>query len=220
MEACISLYEKTIGFYQQGKIILCVDQKTQIQALERLHPDIPSTFGHIGKREYHYKKHGVLNLIAGLEVATGNVIGGCYESNSNIEFCDFLLRAYCQLRNSNEINLIVDNYGTHTHMNVCRLVAKLCGAEISEKELKTKKQRVRFLESAGKKIIFHFLPTHASWLNQIEIWFSILSKKVIRRGNFSGKIDLATKITNYMDLEWNQNAHPFQRTYKGKVCCA
>lgn len=206
--------------YKQGKVLLCVDQKTQIQALQRLFPDIPMIPGHIRKREYHYERHGTLNLIAGFVVATGAILGGCYQRNRNFEFCDFLERAYYQFQKFKEIHFIADNYGTHTHMNVCLLVAKLCGIEISKKELKTKKQRKEFLELEGKKIVFHFLPIHASWLNQIEIWFSILSKKVIRNGNFSGIPDLANKITNYMDLEWNPNAHPFQWTYKGKVCCA
>jgi len=206
--------------YGQGKILVCVDQKTQIQALERLYPDIPMTYEHIRKREYHYKRHGVLNLIAGLVVATGDVIGGCYQRNRNIEFCDFLARAYYHFKDSNEIHIIADNYSTHAHVNVCLLVARFCGIEISMENLKTKKHRVKFLESNDKKIIFHFLPTHASWLNQIEIWFSILSKKVIRNGNFPGTFDLANKIIDYMNLEWNPNAHPFQWTYKGKVCCA
>ena len=92
---------------------------------------------------------------------------------------------------------------------------------ISKEELKTKKQRVEFLKSKNKWIVFHFLPTHASWLNQIEIWFGILQRKVIKKGDFKSTQDLDNKIMNYLNIEWNQkNAHPFQLTYKGKVCCA
>ena len=106
-------------------------------------------------------------------------------------------------------------------MNTCLLVAKFCNIGISKAKLKTKKQRVEFLKSKNKWIIFHFLPTHASWLNQIEIWFSILYEKIIKRGSFSSIEDLNNQILDFIEIEWNQkNAHPFQWTYKGKVCYA
>lgn len=207
-------------YYAQNKLVLCTDQKTGIQALQRLLPDKPVAVGHIRKREYHYKRHGTKNLIAGFVVATGEVIGKCYDRNRNVEFCDFLTHADDKFGTFEETHILADNYGTHTHMNTCLRVATLCGIDVSEEELKTKEQRIEFLEREGKRVVFHFLPTHASWLNQIEIWFNILEKKAIRNGDFSDTNDLVSKIMKYMEFEWNSKAHPFQWTYKGKVCCA
>jgi transposase len=220
MRVCIRLYEKAIDYYAQNILVLCTDQKTGIQALQRLFPDKPVVSGHIRKREYHYKRHGTKNLIAGFAVATGEVIGRCYDRNRNVEFCDFLTYTDDKFGTFEETHILADNYGTHTHMNTCLRVATLCGIEISEEELKKKKQRIEFLEREDKRIVFHFLPTHASWLNQIEIWFNILEKKAIRNGDFSDTDDLISKIMKYIELEWNPKAHPFQWTYKGKVCCA
>ncbi len=220
MSSAITLYETAKILYEENKVVICVDQKTGIQALERLFPDKLVRNGCIKKREFEYKRHGTQNLIAGFVVATGHVFGKCYDRNRNDEFCDFLTYAYSIHEKFNEIHIIADNYGTHTHINTCLCVAKLCGIYVAVEELKTKNERIKFLESKDKKIIFHFLPTHASWLNQIEIWFSILQKKVIRCGNFSGVVDLVKKIVNYMDLDWNKDSQPFKWTYKGKVCFA
>lgn len=220
MKVCIGLYQKAMEYYAQNKLVLCTDQKTGIQALQRLLPDKPVAVGHVRKREYHYKRHGTKNLIAGFVVATGEVIGKCYDRNRNVEFCDFLTHADDKFGTFEETHILADNYGTHAHMNTCLRVATLCGIDVSEEELKTKEQRIEFLEREGKRVVFHFLPTHASWLNQIEIWFNILEKKAIRNGDFSDTNDLVSKIMKYMEFEWNSKAHPFQWTYKGKVCCA
>lgn len=220
MLECIELYEKAQAMHEQNKFLISIDQKTGIQALERLFPDKLVRSGYIKRREHSYKRHGTINLIAGFVVATGEIIGKCYDRNRNIEFRDILSLIYEKNKTRDEIHLIADNYGTHTHLNTCLLVAKICGINVDEKCLKTKQQRVEFLKQEDKKIIFHFLPTHASWLNQIEIWFSLLQGKIIKRGNFSSVQDLEQKIKDYIEKDWNLNAHPFQWTYKGKVCCA
>jgi len=220
MLECIELYEKAQEMHAQNKILISIDQKTGIQAIERLFPDKLVKPGFIKKREHSYKRHGTKNLIAGFVVATGKVIGKCYDRNRNIEFRNILSIIYEENKTRDEIHFIADNYGTSTHLNTCLLVAKLCKIDIGENDLKTKQQRVEFLKKDGKKIIFHFLPIHASWLNQIEIWFSILQRKIIKCGNFSSIKDLEKKIKNYIEKDWNINAHPFQWTYNGKVCCA
>lgn len=220
MLECVELYEKAQEMYEQNKILISIDQKTSIQALERLFPDKLVKLGRIKKREHGYKRHGTKNLIAGFVVATGKILGKCYDRNRNIEFRDILSLIYEENKTRDEIHFIADNYGTSTHLNTCLLVAELCKIEIDETDLRTKQQRVEFLKQKNKKIIFHFLPTHASWLNQIEIWFSILHRKIIKCGSFSGVKDLEKKIKNYIEKDWNLNAHPFQWTYKGKVCCA
>lgn len=220
MLECIELYDKAQEMYNQNKILISIDQKTGIQALERLFPDKLVKSGYIKRREHSYKRHGIQNLIAGFIVATGKVLGKCYDRNRNLEFRDILSILYEENKTYDEIHFIADNYGTSTHLNTCLLVAELCEIKIDLAALKTKQQRVDFLKQKNKKIIFHFLPTHASWLNQIEVWFSILHRKIIKCGNFSSLKDLETKINNYIEKDWNLSAHPFQWTYKGKVCCA
>ena len=220
MEA-IELYELAIDYYKRNILLLSLDQKTGIQALERLFPDKLVKPGHIKKIEHHYKRHGIRNLIAGLVVATGEVFGKMYSRNRNFELTNYLSYLFNKFSTFKQIHIIADNYGTHTHLNTCLLVAKFCNIRISKAKLKTKQQRVDFLRSKKKWIVFPFLPTHASWLNQIEIWFSILQRKVIKKGSFDTTQDLDNKIMGFLEIEWNQkNAHPFQWTYKGKVCCA
>lgn len=221
MREIIKLYDLALKNHTKNILLLSLDQKTSIQVLERLFPDKPTKPGHIKKIEHHYKRHGIRNLIASFAVATGEVLGKLYSRNRNFEMCNYLAVAFNHYHTFQQIHIIADNYGTTTHINTCLLVAKFCNIKISKDELNTKKQRVEFLKSENKWIVFHFLPTHASWLNQIEIWFSILHKKVIRRGCFKNINDLDSKIMQYINFEWNQkNAHPFQWTYKGKVCYA
>ncbi len=220
MEA-IELYELAFDYYKRNILILSLDQKTEIQALERLFPSKLVKSGYRKRIEYHYKRHGIRNLMAGLIVATGEVFGRLYSRNRNFEFTNYLSYFFNKFNTFKQIHIIVDNYGTHTHLNTCLLVAQFCNIKISKSQLKTKKQRKEFLSMKDKWIVFHFLPTHASWLNQIEIWFSILHWKIIKRGNFSSTNDLDNKIMDFIEIEWNQkNAHPFQWTYKGKVCYA
>jgi hypothetical protein len=217
----VKLYELAIEYYAKNILVLCIDQKTGIQALERLFPDKLVKPGHIKKIEHSYKRHGTRNLIAGFVVATGEIDGKTYSRNRNNEIRNYLTGVFNNFHTYKKIHIIADNYGTVTHINTCLLIAKFCGIKISEEELKTKKQRADFLKSEDKWIVFHFLPTHASWLNQIEIWFRILSQKVIRRGNFSSTDELDRKIMDFIHIEWNQrSAHPFKWTYKGKICCA
>jgi len=221
MFEAIELYELAIDYYKRNILLLSLDQKTGIQALERLFPDKLVRPGHIKKIEHHYKRHGIRNLIGGLVVATGEVFGKLYSRNRNFELGNYLAYVFNKCHRYKQIHIIADNYGTHTHLNTCLLVAKFCSIKISKTKLKTKKQRVEFLKSKNKWIVFHFLPTHASWLNQIEIWFSILYEKILKRGSFSSIEDLNKQIMDFIEIQWNQkNAHPFQWTYKGKVCYA
>lgn len=221
MLEAVELYELAMEYYSKNILLLCLDQKTGIQALERLFPHKPVRPGSIKKIEHHYRRHGIRNLIASFVVATGEVFGNLYSRNRNFELTNHLTQMFNKHHTYDEVHIIADNYGTATHMNTCLLVAKFCKIHISKEKLKTKQQRVEFMKSKNKWIIFHFLPTHASWLNQIEIWFSILQKKVIKKGNFESTEDLDNKILSFIKNEWNQKkAHPFQWTYKGKICCA
>ena len=133
MLECVELYEKAQEMHEQNKILISIDQKTGIQALERLFGDKPVKPGYIKRREHSYKRHGIKNLIAGFVVATGKILGKCYDRNRNIEFKDILSLIYEENKTRDEIHFIADNYGTHTHLNTCLLVAKLCKIKVDDK---------------------------------------------------------------------------------------
>jgi len=175
----------------KGVRILCIDEKSQIQALERLVLDRPMTFGRIQLREFYYRRHGVLNLMAAFDVKTGKVFGRCFSRNRHEEFLEFLDGLF-DFYSDEPLICVLDNLRTHMHEEVEARVARERG-------------RVRF----------QFLPTHASWLNQVEIWFARLQREVLRRGSFSGLRDLEEKIMVYIKWYNKTRAHPYRWTYRG-----
>lgn len=181
-----------IGLYldpPEGALVLCVDEKTGVQALGRKSPDKPVRPGTAARREFEYVRHGTKSLLAALAVHEGTVTGSCYDRHSNVEFLDFL-RILDRTYPSGELHLIVDNLSVHKHSNV------------------------RGWLEGHPRIKLHFTPTHASWLNQIELWFSILGRKLLKRGIFNSTDELVAKIIDYIE-RYNQSARPFQWTYTG-----
>lgn len=183
-----------IGLYlnpPENVLVISVDEKTGMQALGRKHPNKPVQKGSPEKMEFEYKRHGTVSLIASLAVHQGEVIGKCYECHTNNEFRDFLEEIdHSYGHHNKEIHLIVDNLRVHKH------------------------QRVKEWLSEHPKYFVHFTPTHASWLNQIELWFSIFARKIIKRGVFDSKDDLVKKTLDFIEL-YNKNAKPFRWTYTG-----
>jgi transposase len=172
--------------------LLCIDEKTGIQALERRYPTLPMRPGQIERREFEYIRHGVVDLFAAFDVRTGQVFGQCYKHHSNVELRHFLrgLRARDPAK---RWHLILDNASYHTKPEVL----EWCAAQ-------------------RPNITLHWLPYHGSWLNQVEIWFSILSRKCLRRASVSSTRELRSVIHCFIDT-WNAHfAHPFQWTYTGK----
>ena len=175
-----------VGLYlepPENAIVLCVDEKSQIQALDRTAPMLPMQPGLPQRRTHDYKRHGTTTLFAALEIATGKVTGACKPRHRHQEFLAFLkqvARAYPE----GELHLVMDNYATH------------------------KKAEVRTWLEANPRIHVHFTPTSGSWLNLVEVWFSILDRQAIRRGTFTSVKDLNTKIRAYI-TGWNARAHPF-----------
>jgi len=181
-----------IGLYlnpPENALVLSVDEKTGMQALGRKAPDKPVRPGTAARREFEYVRHGTKSLLAALAVHEGTVTGSCYDRHSNTEFLDFL-QVLDRTYPSGEMHIIVDNLSVHKHENV-----------------------QKWLES-HPRIKFHFTPTHASWLNQIEIWFSILGRKLLKRGIFNSTDELVAQIMAYIE-RYNQTAQPFRWTYTG-----
>jgi len=165
-------------------LVICVDEKSQIQALDRTQPGLPMKKGRCGTMTHDYKRHGTTTLFAALNVLQGTVIGECMPRHRHQEFLKFLRRLDREFPPQLDLHLIVDNYGTHKHEKV--------------KSWLTKHRRFRL----------HFTPTSSSWLNLIEGWFGRLTNQRIRRGTFHSVADLIQAIQQYRD-ENNKNPHPF-----------
>jgi transposase len=188
MEEIVTLYVDP----PRNSRLLGLDEKTGIQALERLYPTLPGRPGQSERREFEYVRHGVVDLMAAFDVRTGQVFGHCYQRHTNREFRHFL-RALRARDPGRRWHLIVDNASYHRTPEVL----EWCAAQ-------------------RPKIVLHWLPYHGSWLNQVEIWFSILSRKCLRRAHVGSTRELRSLIHRFIKT-WNTYfAHPFQWTYTGK----
>jgi transposase len=161
-----------------------MDEKSQIQALDRTQPSLPMKKGRAGTMTHDYKRHGTTTLFAALNVLTGTVIGRCLPRHRNTEFLKFLRTIDREVPQGLQIHMICDNYGTHKHANVKKWLAK------------------------HPRFHLHFIPTSSSWLNLVERWFRDLTDKAIRRGVFHSVNDLITTIEDYLKVN-NNNPKPF-----------
>jgi transposase len=194
-------------------LLFSLDEKTGIQALERKYPDQPTQPGQPYRREHSYHRHGTQDLLAAFEVSSGNVFAQTLDGHSSVYWEGFIKELVSQYPEDQKFHFIQDNYSTHSTPQLCQLVAELC--RVSLPELKTKEDRRRWLMQSDKRIVFHYLPTHASWLNQIEIWFSTLSKKLLKRLNVSSLQELKNKIVKFIEYYNDKLAHPYKWTYTG-----
>jgi transposase len=168
-------------------LVLCVDEKSQVQALERTQPVLPMGLGYVEGITHDYIRHGTTTLFAALDVANGTVITQCKPRHRHQEFLAFLRHIERSVPEQLDVHLIVDNYATHKHATVRRWLA----------------QRARFH--------LHFTPTYSSWLNQVERWFGIITQRAIRRGSFDSVTDLRRRIEQFAE-QWNQHPRPFSWT--------
>jgi transposase len=182
-----------VGLYldpPDGAVVLSMDEKTQVQALDRTQPLLPMDFGKTEKRTHDYVRHGTTNLFAALNTATGEVIGRCFQRRRTVEFVKFLDDVVARYPDR-EIHVIMDNLSTHA------------GNEI-DKWLKR-----------HPRITFYYTPKGSSWMNQVETWFGIITRQAIRRGSFGSVRQLIRHIQNYI-THWNEDAAPFTWTATAK----
>ena len=165
-------------------MVLCVDEKTQVQALQRSQPMLPMGLGYVEGVTHDYVRHGTTTLFAALDVATGEVLTQCQSRHRHQEFLAFLRHIEANVPDSLDIHLVVDNYSTHKHAKVRAWLAR----------------RPRYH--------LHFTPTYASWLNQVERWFGLITQQAIRRGSFSSVKQLTRKIDAFVE-HYNEQASPF-----------
>ena len=178
-----------VGLYldpPERALVLCVDEKSQIQALNRTQPVLPMWPGLPARMTHDYTRHGTTSLFAALEVASGKVHGRCFPRHTHVEFLAFL-KSLARRYPKRELHLICDNYGTHKHPAVKEWLA------------------------AHPRIHLHFTPSSASWLNLVERWFAIITGQAIRRGSFDSVRRLEAAIMNWLS-HWNDNAQPFRWT--------
>ena len=165
-------------------LVLCLDEKSQIQALDRTQPGLPLKKGRCGTMTHDYKRHGTTTLFAALNVLDGKVIGECHSRHRHQEWLKFLRRLDREFPQGVSLHLVMDNYGTHKEPHVKAWLKK------------------------HPRFVCHFVPTSSSWLNLVERWFRELTEKAIRRGSFLSVPDLKKAIEEFMDA-WNENPKPF-----------
>jgi transposase len=178
-----------VGLYldpPERALVLCVDEKSQVQALNRTQPILPMRPGLPARMTHDYERNGTTSLFAALEVASGKVHGQCFARHTHVEFIAFLA-SLAKKYPRREIHLICDNYGTHKH------------------------PKVRDWFAAHPRFHAHFTPTSASWLNLVERWFALVTDRVIRRGSFDSVRQLERAIRRYLE-SWNEDAKPFTWT--------
>jgi len=228
-----SVYEQAVQRAQQGERTISVDEMTGVQALERMHPDKPMEPRKPGGkikldlREFDYIRHGTLTFILNLDVSTGQSVSPtCGDTRGNEDFAHHVRRTVESDPAATGWHFVADNLNTHRSELLVRYVAEVSGVQedlgIVGKSgiLHNKKSRTVFLSDPKHKIVFHYTPKHCSWLNQIEIWLSILARKVIHRGNFKSKDDLKEKVLAFIEYFNRTMAKPFRWTYRGKLLAA
>jgi len=221
MRDVVDVYRRAPTLAKHGIPVFCVDEKTSIQALERFTrgplPGKPALLGH------RYKRHGTTNLLGVLQVATGKVWGRFASDRTAGTFTAFLRELFASVPNAPQIHVVCDQLNTHYAEAVCSLVAELCEVELpwaGRKLPSLGTERRRFLMDPNKKIVFHFTPTHASWLDQIEIWFSVLARKVLARSSFNSVEQLQRAIVEFIEHHNRFRARPYRWTYTGTPCRA
>lgn len=194
------------------RVVCSFDEKTGMQAKERIAADQPIKPGRPVRREFEYARHGTLVLFALMVIHTGQLLACTRPDRTNPVTAEVLLKLFRQLfdRGAKRIDLILDQLNTHWSCELVRGIAALCGLPIpSDAEIEHGEQRRTWLSDPGKAIVFHFTPKHASWLNPVEIWFGVLARKVLRRGSFRSTEDLAERVQRFIDYYNIKLAHPY-----------
>jgi hypothetical protein len=190
------LYTNARRFFEQGRVVICTDEKTGMQILERTSATQPIAPGQPEKREYEYIRRGTRVLLASCVVPTGPVVWNLGQTRTSTDFATHLANVIAQLPKMKRSDWVVDHLNTHWSLDACRVVAQWCKVPLVA--------------------VFHCTPTHGSWLNQVELWLSVLARRFLKRGDFCSAQDFAARLCDSLEVYNTHQAHLYRWTYTGQ----